>query len=33
MDVVHLFGLDFGMNIDKYLKEEVKKVVELTDNY
>lgn len=25
IDVVHNFGLDFGMNVDKYIKDEIKK--------
>ncbi|TAL69486.1 MAG: DNA-directed RNA polymerase subunit alpha [Bacteroidetes bacterium] len=32
-EVVHSFGLEFGMNIDKYIKDEPKKVSLLTDNY
>lgn len=32
-EVVHLYGLDFGMNIDRFLKEEPQKHTEYTDNY
>lgn len=32
-DVVRQYGLEFGMNIEKYLKDEPKKTTELNDSY
>lgn len=32
-EVVHLYGLEFGMNVDKFIKEEPPKQVDLSDSY